>query len=614
MKKQILTLLLLIISCTFSFAQSAWQWGKRGGSPVNMASYGPYEDIKDITTDKWGNVYAIAEVGNLGLNIDGGNFNCFGWQYAAQICIVSFNCEGDLRWYTMAIGTSYDIGNAIKTDTSGGVYITGTLNVDPGAGNGGPDSAYIFNGNTLDTVFGITNYKSWFILKLDTAGTYKWLKMPEPDTLIFSPAFQTSGAIDMDADESGNSYILCSLKPGAYANNAFVATDSAGYSIWDGEPAYITEFDKNGAFVKGFRLPIRFVSGNGGSPNIYMKRDHQRKRFYISGNTGTASGDSLFVAGNYVYSLYVACFDSTGGLVWLKKDGATPGITGSTADRATLDNQGNIYVTGGCQNGFIFNGSTFTNTLGTASSIPFLVKLDTNGNNVWATNGSESSGDIAGVGVALSSDTVAVFGYWGALKFNWGTDTIYGVSNSGYKIYLARFNATTGAFNSMDTLTSSFGTSIKPGYGGGAPDYSTGTIAADILGNFYCGGNFATDITIAGNTLQSIGGETDWFVAKFGNTNCSLTEAVPTISHTAETLTLYPNPNNGSFIMDWNLSAPIVQFRIMDLTGRVVDNIKLQDADGSKEISLPGLSSGVYFYELIYGDKQSIKGKILVLK
>ncbi|OJW99083.1 MAG: hypothetical protein BGO70_03745 [Bacteroidetes bacterium 43-93] len=50
----------------------------------------------------------------------------------------------------------------------------------------------------------------------------------------------------------------------------------------------------------------------------------------------------------------------------------------------------------------------------------------------------------------------------------------------------------------------------------------------------YLGGDFSTTITIAGNTLSKIGGETDWYFAKYGQANCNCTNVPePLFSMTA---------------------------------------------------------------------------------
>src|SRR5690606_10098202 len=48
-------------------------------------------------------------------------------------------------------------------------------------------------------------------------------------------------------------------------------------------------------------------------------------------------------------------------------------------------------------------------------------------------------------------------------------------------------------------------------------------IISDARNNVYIGGEFANKITLNGTELTNSGGETDWFVAKFGHDNCNCT-------------------------------------------------------------------------------------------
>jgi len=417
MNSKLLLIAALFLAFTTANAQSSWQWGKRGGIADTYSGGGLDEGVVDITTDPAGNVYVLSAVMQTSLNVDGHSIAGYGYY---DVLISSFKCDGTYRWSKDIGSTDDDEAIAIGTDTLGGVYVTGTLICD----------ALNIHIST-DTSWFARSLKEWFIVKYDTAGNYKWFKMPEPDTLTYYFGFSPSAAFDMDVDKGGNSYSVCVLTPGAYSGGAFVATDTAGWNVWDGQGVYLMKFNSSGIFQSGAHLPFRFVGAGG--LQFFIRHDNNRHVNYITGNSGSTSGDSLFIGGRYVYAMYLACFDDAGHLLWLKQDAANSGYAGSPYNRPALDNYGNIYLTGACTSGFNFNGSTFNNLFGGETS--FIIKLYTNGNNVWAANGSNT--DVSsGYGIAVSADTVSVLGFYSAPELIWGTDTVRETVGEMYKLFL----------------------------------------------------------------------------------------------------------------------------------------------------------------------------------
>ena len=588
MNKCILLFAVFIFSVSTSYAQSSWQWGKRGGTPEYMIGYGPSEDINDITTDKWGNIYVVASVAAFDISIGSEPVTIpLSYSTVPDICIASYKCDGTLRWFKMIVASQDNEGFAVKTDTLGGVYVIGRMIITFGSS---PNKGYIQNNTVTDTVIApFSGNKTMFLMKLDTGGAYKWLRMPEPDTL--TPVSTISGFIDMDVDEDGNIYSLCELKPGAYADGSFVAKDTAGWNIWNNDGEYVLKYNKDGVFQGGFHLPIGKVGTDGAV--TFIKRDAKRHRFYVSGGSiGFSSSDTLFVGGTSVYSMYVACFSDAGELLWLKHDNPIPDNFGFPKNRPALDRKGNVYIAGMCDSGFNFNGSPFPNSLG-GTEESFLVKLDTNGNNVWATNGSNNDVSSA-VGVAVSEDTVAVFGYESCTEFSWGTYTIGGTF---LRSYLARFNVNTGNVIGIDTINHDPLNNCQPGSGGGFLIGTTGTVGADRFGNFYCGGSFSSRIYVAGDTITTVGGDTDWFIAKFGTNNCSvpISSLATTNSATHDNVTIYPNPVMNDLIVENAETGSSV--RIFNVLGQLAYAGMV--CETKQVISMKELLPGNYILEII---------------
>lgn len=78
---------------------------------------------------------------------------------------------------------------------------------------------------------------------------------------------------------------------------------------------------------------------------------------------------------------------------------------------------------------------------------------------------------------------------------------------------------------------------------------------------------------------------------------------------------LYPNPNNGSMILDYDLGGynnAIVN--LYDITGKVIGTYKLQINKGVLQMNEQNLNNGVYFYSIFVGEKTIKTDKIVIIK
>lgn len=488
------SLVALCILASQQISAQGWQWGKRGGSSefdVNNFN----ETVVDMATDKNGNVYVLGKVKKLDLSVDGHSLNGFGgWDHVVS----SFSCDGTYRWSKVIGTSSNDDARAIKTDTLGGVYIIGSLTMV---------NNYTGHFDT-DTTLAISP-KSLYLVKYDTGGNFKWLRMPQADT-VTAQSLAGTKAIDLDVDGAGNCYFACQLQQGAYASGAYVAP-SLG--------TYVLQYNAQGNFVSGMQLDMSIYY----LIYLHMARDHKNGRFYFCGYN---AGGTNNMGGNPItHSMYAGAFNSQGQFLWERENTAQNRGFNS---RPVIDDSGYVYMAGDAWYNDVFNGYSVSNTLNYPANLPFVVKLDSNGNNKWAVNGS-ADGPAYAYSIALrNNNEVIVSGnYPRKLLFAGAPDTLSQSTNAGYDIYLARFNAHTGVGIFLDSLESSYGYDETPR-----------AMASDGRGNVYVGGEFAADLRVPGDTLQNIGGQTDFFVAKYG-CNCGATLAnytanVNNAAHTAD--------------------------------------------------------------------------------
>lgn len=480
-------------------AQTSWQWGKRGGSIADNGS-SETEDVIDMATDPKGNVYVLGKVYGVAL-VDGHT----GISSRDRLTITSWSCNGTFRW-TKTLGSgSLVTGESLRTDTLGGVYVSGALYSYPAVA--GP--AYLDDDSTLSF-----NGKSMFIAKYDTTGNFKWLKTPEPDTITVG---NTLGAIfDMDVMGNGDIYLFCQLKPAGYDNGAFVINTGK---------LYVLKYNASGVFQNVTPLSITGSGGNGfaNAQTGYFKRDAVNGRYYLCGRFDATFGTLSLGTTAITKPLYLGAFDSNGNCLWAKQSNGNPLNAGWISSRVVTDASENIYMGGVIYNGDGWNGHTVDNDSFSSLTVscPFVVKMDKNGNNIWV-NQAKSSGGNNYAGITMTNNTIACAGPY--VKVKWGNLLVAQPSSGSPLVdnYLVRINAATGAVIGLDSLKSTFGFLEN-----------ANAVTSDRNGNFYMGGRFQYDLTVGPNTFTSVGGDFDWFVAKYGSPNCNCTVPVPNFASTS---------------------------------------------------------------------------------
>lgn len=478
----LLLTVLLFTTASDSYSQS-FRWGKRGGSS-SSAGGSDWETVKDMAVDRNGNLYVLSRVYLKDINVDGQIQQGYGGK---DVLLSSFNCNGQLRWTKLFGNSSSDEGYNIRTDKLDGVYLSLKIGVTQ------YDTGHVDNDVTI-----INSTQTLYLVKYDTSGSFKWLRAPEPDTISTATSYTYSGGIDMDVDDMGNVTWLCQLPSGIYGGmGGFIAHDTSNY---------ILKYDKNGNFQGGINIELSKL-GNGG-----MVRDYARKRIYIS---GLGNGTPIIVGNTTItHSKFLVCFDENGKYLW-KRENTT--LSGGFYGRPVVDNDGNIYVSG---NGVSartippltpadeFNGYVVKN--GNGSATPVIIKLDKDGNTIWGRDADVNAATVArGIAMRNSGEIVFVGSYPGALIW----DSAYQVPiNSGnYDVFVARLNTQTGKILGVETINPSSGS-----------EYAT-SIISDGRNNVYIGSEMKGSVTINGTQLSNVGGETDWFGAKFGHDNCNCT-------------------------------------------------------------------------------------------
>lgn len=504
-------LLMLFVFTFFAFATHAqtWQWAKRmGGDSQQSPSIKGFHanGVYDLAVDAQLNTYALAEVASKLLDVDGHPITGYGNK---NILLSSFDCAGKYRW-SKVIGSSSDSDEmcALKLDNSGGVYVSGILNLTASSGVTG---AHI----GADTFIGNTN-KMMFLAKFDTAGNYQWFRMPQPDTISHYSAVNSNLLIDMDFDGQ-NMCLLAYITKGLYGGH--IDVPSTGL--------YLLKYDKLGVFQSALSLPI--ILGNM-NPRDFVKTGLRynpvKQQFIVSGWSSSISSVTKTIGTTVIppASGFVAGFNATNGSVqFVTFQNAFPRTGGLIYPSATVDSKGDIYSCGYFYDSCEIAGQRFYNGV-YASGIysPILLKLNgSTGGIIWAVSGrSYGQTDIRSTAL-VNNKLYAVGRFSNGVVF--GTDSVVNDSLINIDQFLLQLDPVTGAVLQLDSVQIS---KSQSGVFGQLTPF--GKYSFISYGAFY--GNLAFGSTLLQQNLKGTPGRHslgDGFLAKYGYPDCQTCSEMP---------------------------------------------------------------------------------------
>jgi hypothetical protein len=556
--KKISTLLFFtfcFFTCPFSANAQNFLWGRSGGS--SDPTQGPDDEtVRDMAVDKNGNVYVLTIAQSTNRNVAGHPLSSFG---NSDIVLASFKPDGNFRWAKVVGSSSIDDAFNLAIDNNGGVYFTGSVlnNDNPGHVD-------------ADATLAKTNQRQ-ILVKYDTSGNFKWYRQPEDPALPDANNWVNTQTMSMDVDNVGNVYWLMWLYPGVYGGSLTVPSQGV----------YVLKYDAAGNFSY-FKPDMDCSSYD--YLGKYLTLDESNSQMYITGykdNRGT-----LMMGGSTITnSMIIGCFNLNGVFQWKRENILT---IGGFNGRPVIDNSGNIYLAGIAYGEFTgvpphpadnFNGYTVTHSAG--HSMPFIVKMDKAGNNIWAADAEVNAASSASAIALRNNNEVIIVGdFPGSLQWpGFGGTGINSPVNYGYDMFITRFDASNGAVLGMDRTSSSSGNNEFPT-----------CIVADGNNNVYIGGRFDADMNVALDNLANPGGRSDWFLIKYGN---MWPDNVNSFINDKDVL-LYPNPAQNTINIDKVGAGTTLQ--LTDMTGRNLLTKQLQADHESMDVSQ--YPSGSYIIQL----------------
>jgi len=379
-------------------------WAKRLGNSGEDYSY-------SLGIDSIGNVYVTGRFAGV-VDFDPGIGTYTIAASSGGDYVLKLDGNGNFIWAKQFLGA---VQPNITSDHLGNILITGfnndTCDLDPGIG--------VFKLGTVGSIGG------QFILKLNSQGNFVWAKRVLLSDL--STSF-SSLTYSIKTDYLGNIYTT-----GYFTNTIVLNPGGLSYSVTTtgGNDAFVSKLDSSG----NFKWAKQFGS-SGWDAATAVTLDNNGNAYV----TGIFFNTVDFDPSASVYNLsssgqddvFILKLDSLGNFIWAKQIG---GSDYQNTQAIQLDGSGNIYTGAWFKSSVdVDPSSAIYNLTSTGDSDAYILKLDNNGNFIWAKQiGGTKYDDVRSIFVDASNNVYTAGNYTGIVDldpnagvFNLNSDTVYG--------------------------------------------------------------------------------------------------------------------------------------------------------------------------------------------
>ena len=277
--------------------------------------------------------------------------------------------------------------------------------------------------------------------------------------------------MSISIDTSGNTYVS-----GAYWGTADFDPGGATFNMTSNglSDIFILKLDTGGNFIWAKSMGAtgydygRSVTIDGSGNVLISGYYHDTVDF----DPGAATFNLI---SNGDYDVFILKLDASGNFIWAKSVGGT---LGDFSYCIATDASGNVLITGSFQDTVDFDpgAATFNMTSNGLSDI-FILKLDANGNFIWAKSMGGTSSDLGqSITIDASGDALITGYYADTVDFDPGAGSFNLISNGSNDVFVQRLDAG-GNFNWAKSM------------GGTSSDIGQ-SITLDATGNVYLTGNF----------------------------------------------------------------------------------------------------------------------------
>jgi hypothetical protein len=403
-------------------SNGALQWAKRaGGTGLDRGA--------GIAVDGLGNSYVTGFInGTVMFGQGEANQTTLTSAGSDDMFVAQYDSNGALQWARRAGGTGLDRGVGIAVDSVGNSYVTGWFN----------GTAMFGQGQTTQTTLTSAGSDEIFGAQYDSNGALQWARRAGGTGLD-----QGAG---IAVDDSGNIYVT-----GFFSGSAIFGQGQANQTTLTSagdRDMFLAQYDSIGTLRWAKR------SGGTGADRGFSIAVDGLGNSYVSGlfngsaifGQGQPNQTTLTSAGSD--DIFVAKYDSSGALQWVKPAGGTSSDGGLSIG---VDGFGNSYATGFFSGSATFGqGQANQTTLTSAGNRDiFLVKYDSNGLLQWAKR-SGAGGTSIDQGMGLAMDGLGngyVTGYFnGTATFGQGeANQTTLTSAGGNDIFVAKFAGNTSS-------------------------------------------------------------------------------------------------------------------------------------------------------------------------
>ncbi|MDQ3020950.1 MAG: SBBP repeat-containing protein [Bacteroidota bacterium] len=550
--KTLIRLCLVAQFCCMSYslnlqAQVSQQWASYYNSPTNND-----DNPVAMVADNAGNIYVTGVSRTI--------------TTAKDYTTVKYNSAGVQQWAARfnSAGAQDDEVKGIAVDASGNVFVTGSASI------------------------GVQ-----ITVKYNSAGVVQWtsvLGVPGG-----SPAVPGKRISPIALDPSGNIYVGGSRQFGSGQNSSYllIKYNSSGDSLW-------TRTYKGTHFLAGLGSAIACIKVDGNSvyvtgksfdqnPNLTastfattIKYDAAGVSQWIRKDTLTSGSDdvigmeidpsgNIIVTCNYGYDITTYKYNPAGTRLWKKTYTGISGDFYDTVTGLTLDQSGNIYLTG-----------SSVRTTGNGGEDFLTVKYDPSGSLLWESffNGTRNDGDYSKAIAVDGAGNVYITGIAYQTNFNFDFMTIK-YDPAGVQKWKINYDG--GFTNRRDEPIA---------------------IALDLTGN----------VIVTG--ISSRGVNTDDYATIKYSQSVGITQISSNVPDRFSLSQNYPNPFNPATVISYQLTVSnYTTLKVFDILGNEVTVLvnEKQNA-GTYEVDFDGSNfpSGVYFYKLTTGNFSQTKKMNLI--
>lgn len=484
-KNKLLTIFLLAFFCLYAnliFLQKAkattvaptTQWVKTTQTAPASAEY-----YNGIALDSANSLYATGYITGTDEFDFGGGVKVTGANAGWNPLLVKHSSSGAVQWAKTAVvapGEAYFSNIAI--DTNNNIYAAGTI-----YGNGE------FDFGDGVKVTGSDNVSNPILIKYNASGVPQWAKSTTAGT-EFSSFFSvtcdslgnvyTSGYINKNVEFNFGSGVTAT---GAYANSwnaVLVKYNSTGTPQWATTPQTAPNYSRF------------FDLATDVNNNIYTVGN-------IAGNQEFNFGSGVTITGGYVndWNGILVKYNSSGTPQWAKTAEIAPNNTDFYS--VTLDQAGNIYITGEIDQNFTYD---FGNGVTVASGInvgwnPLIIKYSSSGVAQWAKS--------------LSTGAAHSNFFYSAAVDDSGNSYVAGYTSGSGLVDLGNSVTLTGSDGDYNAFIIKYSTSGVPQWAktteAGSNESWFYDLAFDSVGNLYAGGGIGVNKTVDfGSGITTTGG------------------------------------------------------------------------------------------------------------